>query len=258
MPNVMDDVEGKSTFVIVVDHRDFVRGCLNAWLGGGGPEFEARSMATVSMALHTDMLARADAVVFSVGAPRYGPWLQDQFAWLRANRADVPIVVIADADERNSIEASIGQLRLRGYIPTSCSIEMATAVLHLVVSGGTYLPRISDVDQQLPMKQARELVDPVLGPAAPTKLTPREQEVLELLQQGMANKMIAFQLAMSQSTVKAHVHSIMVKLKARNRTEAALMARQAQPTAPSTHHIGPAAEAPSSGVMSLKRRSNRF
>ena len=256
MPNVVDDVEAKSTFVIVVDRRDFVRGCLNAWLGGGR-EFEARSMATVSMALQTDMLARADAVVFSVGAPRYEPWLRDQFAWLCANRADVPIVIIADADERTSIEASIGQLQLRGYIPTSSTLEMATAVLHLVVSGGTYLPRILDVDQQPPTKQARELIDPVLGPAAPTKLTPREQEVLELLQQGMANKMIAYQLGMSQSTVKAHVHSIMVKLKARNRTEAALMAH-AQPAAPTTHHVEPAAEAVGSQVVSLKRRANRL
>ncbi len=231
MPNVVDNVT-KSTLVIVVDHRDFVRGCLNAWLGGGGPEFEARSMATVSMALQNDMLARADAVVFGVGSPRYEPWLRDQFAWLRANRAEVPIVVIADADERHRIEASIGQLHLRGYIPTSCSLEMATAVLHLVVSGGTYLPRILDVDQRLPTMQARELIDPTLGPAAPTKLTPREQAVLELLRQGTANKMIAYQLVMSQSTVTAHVHSIMVKLKARNRTRAALMAHHAPPVAP--------------------------
>ena len=237
MPHLVDDVATNSSLVIVVDHRDFVRGCLNAWLGGGGQDFEARSMATVSMSLQTDMLARADAVIFSVDAPRCEQWLQDQFAWLLANRADVPVVIIAEADDRPSIEASIGQLCLRGYIPTSCSIEMATAVLHLVVAGGTYLPRILDVDQQLLTKIARDQIRAVPIPSAPRKLTPREQAVLELLQQGMANKMIAYQLTMSQSTVKAHVHNIMVKLKARNRTEAALMAHHEQPVAPTMHHV---------------------
>ncbi|MGH9759482.1 MAG: helix-turn-helix domain-containing protein, partial [Blastocatellia bacterium] len=55
-------------------------------------------------------------------------------------------------------------------------------------------------------------------------LTPRERGVLEFLQRGMANKAIAYRLNMSSSTVKVHVHNIMVKLNARNRTEVALAA----------------------------------
>ena len=52
--------------------------------------------------------------------------------------------------------------------------------------------------------------------------------VLELLMQGMANKIIAFRLGMSQSTVKVHVHSIIRKFNVRNRTEVAVTARSMQ------------------------------
>jgi len=56
--------------------------------------------------------------------------------------------------------------------------------------------------------------------------TRRELELLNLLRQGMQNKRIAYELGISQSTVKAHLRNIMMKLKAKNRTEAACMLAQ--------------------------------
>lgn len=253
MPNSLGRVAAGPTLLIIVDQREFVRGCLNAWLGTFGQEFEVRSTADVSTSLQTEVLARASVVIFSVGSARCEEWLQGQFAWLLANRADVPIVMIAEADQTRSLEALAGRLRLRGYIPTSSSIEVAAAVLHLIVAGGIYLPRIWDADRQLTQMLSDE-VHPAPDPASAMNLTPRERAVLELLQQGMANKIIAHRLSMSQSTVKAHVHNIIVKLKVRNRTEAAVMAHYAQPVAPIIDHGEPVAAAPSARVMSLKRQ----
>ena len=56
--------------------------------------------------------------------------------------------------------------------------------------------------------------------------TPRELDIRDLLRRGMQNKLIAYELGISQSTVKAHLRSIMMKLKAKNRTEAACMLAQ--------------------------------
>jgi DNA-binding NarL/FixJ family response regulator len=58
-------------------------------------------------------------------------------------------------------------------------------------------------------------------------LTPREVDVLNLLREGKPNKIIAAQLDLKETTVKIHVRHIMKKLKATNRTEAALMAERA-------------------------------
>ena len=59
-----------------------------------------------------------------------------------------------------------------------------------------------------------------------TPLTPRENEVLQLLAQGMTNKAIALQLSITQHTVKFHVNAIMSKLDAQSRTQAVVRATQ--------------------------------
>jgi DNA-binding NarL/FixJ family response regulator len=55
-------------------------------------------------------------------------------------------------------------------------------------------------------------------------LTPRQRDVLALIAEGKANKLIADALNMSESTVKAHVKQIIRRLKVANRTQAALLA----------------------------------
>ena len=58
------------------------------------------------------------------------------------------------------------------------------------------------------------------------RLTPREQEILERLDRGLPNKIIAYELGISCCTVKVHIRNILQKFKARNRTQAAFIARQ--------------------------------
>ena len=62
----------------------------------------------------------------------------------------------------------------------------------------------------------------VLG--EPERLTRREREVLELIVRGRSNKMIAFELGISEKTVKAHVGHLLAKLGVTDRTQAALLA----------------------------------
>jgi DNA-binding NarL/FixJ family response regulator len=60
------------------------------------------------------------------------------------------------------------------------------------------------------------------GTTAPVRLTPREMQVLELVAQGMTNKMIAWQLQISVHMVKVHVSHILEKLAVTSRTQAAI------------------------------------
>jgi DNA-binding NarL/FixJ family response regulator len=212
--------------LIAVDRRQFNRGCLTSWLNTLGQGFQVTGVADVDKALQADELARASAVILIANVPMGSdPWLQGQIAWLRANRSEVPIVVIAEADDLRSAEMLVGRFHLQGYIPISSTMEVAAAALHLVIAGGTYVPRMWDGDRppvQMPLDRMPEGTAP--GPA--DKLTPRERAVLDLVEQGMANKIIAFRLGMSQGTVKAHVHNIIAKFNVRNRTEAAVTGLQ--------------------------------
>jgi len=65
------------------------------------------------------------------------------------------------------------------------------------------------------------------APLASLELTSREQEVLQLLSQGLTNKQIGYNLKLSEKTVKLHVSIVMAKLGAQSRTQAALYAVQA-------------------------------
>lgn len=222
------------TLLILADPRDFVRGCLNVWLSTLGGQYKTESVNDVHTSLGVDVLARACTMILSVDRTGSDQWLRDQFSCLLANRADMPIVIIADANQRAGIEALAGPLPVRGYIPTSSNIEVATAALKLIVDGGTCLPRAPENGRaRVITPNDRELVN--ANNTALRRLTSRERIVLELLQRGMPNKMIAYHLTMSLSTVKAHVHNIIIKLRVRNRTEAAFKIHDALSVEPEIH-----------------------
>jgi DNA-binding NarL/FixJ family response regulator len=218
--------------VIVVDQRELIRGCLTFWLGGFGQELVVTSMSDVTTSLECDLLRRASAVLVGAGAlVTADAWLERQVAWLLANRPDAPIVLITELQEARAVGALFGRLQLRGYIPTSSSVELAAAALQLVIAGGTYFPRAWDEDSAPSAPPA--LIDSMLTTESTPRLTPREWSVLDLLEHGLSNKLIAHRLGMSQSTVKVHVHNIIAKLRVRNRTGAAV-ARYGQSTPPSS------------------------
>ena len=77
---------------------------------------------------------------------------------------------------------------------------------------------------QLAPEAASRLISEVRAPASPEALTERETEVLKLIARGKANKEIADELFIDETTVKSHVHSILSKLNVRSRTQAVLYA----------------------------------
>ncbi len=214
--------------IVIVGQQEFIRGCLNSWIKKFCEEFELSSVADVTEPMSTATLDRATVAVFyASGLILADSWLERQIKWLRANRPNLPMVAIIDPDRAQPIAELVNQLRLHGYIPTSSSMEVAAAVLRLVAAGGTYIPYTRNEDTPLvPVGQAKQAAKPVRIAG----LTPRECGVLELLELGMSNKIIAYRLSLSQSTVKAHVHNIIAKLKVHNRTEAAVASHQLQNT----------------------------
>lgn len=215
----------RAALLVLVDQREFVRGCFSSGLRRISRHFEVVDVADVEKSLEMDLLARAAAVVVGLSPPiASNVWLRSQIAWLLAHRPDVRIVVITEPGEARAAEDLVARRQLSGYIPTSSTMEVAAAALQLVVAGGIYLPRIGDENEP-----AAEGTDAPPNSTSMLKLTGREGAVLDLLQRGMANKIIAHRLGMSQSTVKAHVHNIIAKLNVSNRTEAAVAARRNGP-----------------------------
>jgi DNA-binding NarL/FixJ family response regulator len=130
----------------------------------------------------------------------------------------IPVIVFSDADctQQSKIMRSCLKSGARGFIPTrTASLPITLAAIRFVKAGGTFVP----VDLLLTARPDR-------APGRQDRLTSRQVAVLSHLQQGKANKIIAYELGMSESTVKVHVRNIMRKMGATNRTQAAYNAQR--------------------------------
>jgi DNA-binding NarL/FixJ family response regulator len=109
----------------------------------------------------------------------------------------------------------------RGYIPTSLVLNVAVEAIRLVCAGGIFLPASTILHTQQSPMAGEAKKDP-----APESFTRKQAAVIEMIRKGKANKTIAYELNMCESTVKVHVRNIMKKLRARNRTQVAFLANQ--------------------------------
>ena len=144
--------------------------------------------------------------------------VSNQLARLKSAGLNVPIIVMADASNVELILATLNS-EVNGFIPADISLEIAAHALRLVMAGGSYFP----VNSLLARRSATALSSREALPKA-NIFTRRQIAVIDALRKGKANKIIAYELSMCESTVKVHVRNIMKKLNAKNRTEVAYLA----------------------------------
>ncbi len=164
------------------------------------------------------------------------PWqLRETFQTLRRLSDGSPIGAYLHAHDMG-VAASLTRLGVVGIVMTDASMEIAVAYIRYMVAGGAFLsPRLVDhrqEDADVAPASAEDLSSQDLAPQAHARpnelpspyrsLTARERDVLRIMSAGHANKNIAFELGVSQSTVKVHLRNIMKKLHATNRTHAAV------------------------------------
>jgi DNA-binding NarL/FixJ family response regulator len=170
-------------------------------------------------------------LIFSVGGVSVSdPKVSSDFERLLGRYADVPLVVLSDLDARDEAQLALAA-GAAGFVPTLLDPQLMCAALTLIQSGGKFAPpALFDewVHATLPTRpdDGEEPVQDLVPQY--DELTPRQTHVLQLLQEGHANKVIAGKLGMTESTVKVHVRQIMRRLGANNRTEAALLAQRHQ------------------------------
>ena len=129
-----------------------------------------------------------------------------------------PAVILSDNEDPDLIVRMLGK-NVRGYVPTSLPIAVAIQAIELARAGGVYVPASSLIAAHRVQEAPSPTVQKTNG-----MFTTRQAAVIEALKRGKANKIIAYELEMRESTVKVHVRNIMKKLKATNRTEVAYKA----------------------------------
>lgn len=218
-----DAVSHGQASIAFIDRRVFTRQCLAGWLGRCWRDLTIIPLAD---AAHIDEheLANFCLILFNIGPARiFSRGILENIDRLVRHPASIPLVILSDIEDIDDVVEAIRH-GVRGYIPTSLDVAEAAEAIRFVQAGGTFVP--TNAVMRLPQdKQERPHVDmPRIENARFDRLTPREREVAARLCQGMANKIIAHELHISEHTVKVFVRRILTKLNATNRTEVAYLA----------------------------------
>ena len=136
---------------------------------------------------------------------------------LRGRMPQTPVVVISSLNDAETVRQAL-TCGAAGFIPKSSPKDLIATALQVVFAGGIYLPRelLGEPEPARERPADRGAADdPFTGP-----LTPRQVEVLNLVAEGKSNKRIAYDLSISEMTVKAHVTAILRKLGVVSRAQA--------------------------------------
>ncbi|NTJ41272.1 response regulator transcription factor [Agrobacterium larrymoorei] len=133
---------------------------------------------------------------------------------LRAEFASLPIVIVSATDDPATMRRAI-DLGASGFISKSSGIEDIRAGIERVLEGDVWIPAAcqSSRDQDADVS---DLISRL------RTLTPQQSRVLGMLGEGLLNKQIAYELNVSEATVKAHVSAILLKLNVDSRTQAVI------------------------------------
>jgi DNA-binding NarL/FixJ family response regulator len=204
----------------LIDAPLFSHECLLRAFEQAKPKFDILAFAGLTDCLSADGLD-ADLILYVAHQNDSEGAILNAVASMRHAFVDIPIVVLWDAPDAQEPKSIRRALRsgAQGFIPTrTTSFPTMLAAINFVRAGGTFVP----VDAVLASRPEAP-PPPQMGQAE--RLTSRQLAVLSHLQQGKANKLIAYELGMSESTVKCHVRTIMRKMGATNRTQAVYKAQ---------------------------------
>ena len=201
-------------FVIADDHPLF-RGALREAVSGLFEHVEigeAGSFEDVAKLL--DRGGEVDLILLDLNMPGVRGF--SGLMYLRAQYPSVPIVVVSANDDPTVIRRCM-DLGTSGFIPKTLGIEEMRAAIKRVLEGGVWTPPDVDLGAGADTETANLM-------ARLASLTPQQVRVLMMLSEGLLNKQIAYELGVSEATVKAHVSAILQKLGVESRTQAVITA----------------------------------
>jgi DNA-binding NarL/FixJ family response regulator len=136
--------------------------------------------------------------------------------YLRAQFPAIPVVIVSASDDGGTIRQSL-DFGASGFIPKRFGVDTLRDAIMKVLNGDVWVPEDTDLSSQTDPELVR-LRDRLVT------LTPQQVRVLMMLSEGLLNKQIAYELGVSEATIKAHVSAILQKLGVESRTQAVIAA----------------------------------
>jgi DNA-binding NarL/FixJ family response regulator len=144
---------------------------------------------------------------------------------IRAEHPDIPVAVISASDDQITIRRAL-ELGASAFIPKSSGIDDIRTAIATVLEGGIWTPPGFDPGREHDPDMERLI-------SRLKTLTPQQTRVLGMIGEGLLNKQIAYELGVSEATIKAHVSAILLKLDVDSRTQAVIQLGKIGVTLPS-------------------------
>jgi DNA-binding NarL/FixJ family response regulator len=200
--------------VIADDHplfRDALRQAVASVIPSANIE-EAGSFEDLTALLERD--AEVDLILLDLTMPGISGF--SGLIYLRAQYPAIPVVIVSASDDVETIRRSV-DFGASGFIPKRFGVDTLRDAILKIMEGDIWIP--SDVDlSAVADPEMTRLRDRLVT------LTPQQVRVLMMLSQGLLNKQIAYELGVSEATIKAHVSAILQKLGVESRTQAVIAA----------------------------------
>ncbi len=224
-----------SVRIVMVEERRLMRECLERALSAEIPDLIIDGVAALSEAERGPV-----ALILLCQSGSHGT-LCAEAAAAQDMFPGVPVLALLDFEDQSSA-ARLITLGVRGILTAESPTRRVAAAMLLVMAGGYFAPlemvaAASNVEAASKTEidlggMARPATAALTGLNPDGRFTRREEEILVFLREGLQNKIIAFNLGISESTVKVHLKNIMKKLDARNRTQALFFVQQLLPGRP--------------------------
>ncbi|NSX33092.1 response regulator transcription factor [Brevundimonas vesicularis] len=198
--------------IVVADDHPLFRAALRSAVDKAAPGAEVVECASLAEARAAMVAGPVDLLLLDLK-------LSDSegmagLAAVRAEQPTVPVAVVSASEDAPVVRHALG-LGAAGFIPKSSSLPQMVEAIAAILAGDSWAPDVPEADDDLAGRVA--------------SLTPSQLRILEGLKAGRLNKQIAFDLGVSEATIKAHLTSVFRKLGVHNRTQAVILAKSLDP-----------------------------
>jgi DNA-binding NarL/FixJ family response regulator len=201
--------------LVIADDHPLFRGALREAVSGLLERVDIAEAGTLDEVV--ELLERGgdvDLVLLDLAMPGVRGF--SGLMYMRAQYPSVPVIVVSANDDPATIRRCM-EFGASGFIPKTLGVDAMRAAVSRILKGGVWTPPDVDLSAGGDSEAAALM-------ARMATLTPQQVRVLMMLSEGLLNKQIAYQLGVSEATVKAHVSAILQKLGVESRTQAVIAA----------------------------------
>lgn len=204
--------------IIIADDHPLFRAALKQAVGQAVDDVEVIEADTIA-ALQNSVVScpEADLVLLDLNMP--GAHGFSALVFMRGQYPGLPVVMVSGSEDIQVMSKAI-EYGASGFIPKSASLQLIADAIQAVLNGDVWLPEgvQGQIDRASP--ETCDFSEKL------ATLTPQQFRVLGMLMEGLLNKQIAYELSVSEATIKAHITAVFRKLGVRNRTQAVIAVQQ--------------------------------